>query len=259
MIRIKKPDEIEKMRVAGGVVARTLAGLQGAIVPGKTTTADLDALAVELLTREGAVASFKGYRGYPSTICASVNEVVVHGIPGPLTLNAGDILGVDLGAIVNGYHGDSALTFAVGEISGEAKRLLRVTQEALYKGIEQARPGQRIGDIGAAIQEYAERNGYSVVRDLVGHGIGRDMHEDPQVPNFGQWRQGIKLREGMTLAIEPMINVGGYSIQTLEDHWTIVTRDGSLSAHFEHTVAITARGADILTVDHSRGGISVNG
>lgn len=259
MIRIKRPDEIEKMRVAGGVVARTLSGLSGAIVPGKTTTADLDALAVELLTGEGAIGSFKGYRGYPSTICASVNDVVVHGIPGPITLKEGDILGIDLGAIVNGYHGDGALTIAVGEISAEARRLLKVTQDALHKGIDQARPGQRIGDIGAAIQEYAERNGYSIVRDLVGHGIGRDMHEDPQVPNFGQWRQGIKLREGMTLAIEPMVNVGGYPIRTLEDHWTIVTRDGSLSAHFEHTVAITAQGPDILTVDRGRGGISVNG
>ena len=255
MIRIKRPDEIEKMRVAGGVVARTLAGLSAAIVPGETTTADLDALAVELLTREGAVGSFKGYRGYPATICASVNEVVVHGIPGPVPLKPGDILGIDLGAIVNGYHGDGALTIPIGEISEKAKRLLRITQDALHKGIEQARPGQRIGDIGAAIQEYVEANGYSVVRDLVGHGIGRDMHEDPQVPNFGQWRQGIKLREGMTLAIEPMVNVGGHSINTLEDHWTIVTRDGSLSAHFEHTVAITARGADILTVDRGRGGI----
>jgi methionyl aminopeptidase len=259
MIRIKKPDEIRKMRVAGAVVARTLASLSRAIVPGKTTTSDLDAWAAELLAREGAIPSFKGYRGYPANICASVNEVVVHGIPGPLTLKEGDILGIDLGAIVGGYHGDAALTVPVGEISEKAQRLLRVTREALFMGIDQARPGRRIGDIGAAIQEYAERNGYSVVRDLVGHGIGRDMHEDPQVPNFGQRGHGVKLREGMTLAIEPMVNAGVYSINTLADHWTIVTRDGSLSAHFEHTVAVTAQGPDILTIEPDGGGISVNG
>ncbi|MDO8588651.1 MAG: type I methionyl aminopeptidase [Armatimonadota bacterium] len=259
MIRIKTPDEIEKMRIAGGVVARTLDHLARSIVPGKTTTQDLTALAEHLLAQAGAAASFKGYRGYPSAICASVNQVVVHGIPGPLPLDTGDIVGIDLGAIVEGYHGDAAVTVPVGEISEEAGRLLRVTREALYKGIEQARPGRRVGDIGAAIQEYAERHGYSVVRDLVGHGIGRSMHEDPQVPNFGKHGHGPRLREGMTLAIEPMVNIGGYSTRTLDDHWTIVTKDGSLSAHFEHTVAITARGPDILTVGPDRGGISANG
>lgn len=259
MIKIKKPDEIEKMRVAGAVVARTLAVLSQSIVPGKTTTGDLDALAESMLAEAGAVPSFKGYKGYPSATCISVNEVVVHGIPGPRTLQPGDIVGVDLGAIVNGYHGDGATTIAVGEISGEAKRLLRVTQEALHKGIEQARTGRRIGDIGAAIQEHVERNGYSVVRNLVGHGIGRSMHEDPQVPNFGEWGRGVKIREGMTLAIEPMVNQGSYVINTLDDHWTVVTKDKSLSAHFEHTVAVTSKGPDILTLEPGRGGVSING
>lgn len=249
MIRIKKPEEIEKMRAAGKVVAQTLAGLASSIVPGKTTTKDLDDLAQSLLANAGARASFKGYRGYPATICASVNEEVVHGIPSPRVLKAGDVCGIDLGAIVNGYHGDAALTVPVGDISDEAKSLLRVTREALFAGIEQARPGKRLGDISAAIQLYVERHGYSVVRDLVGHGIGKDMHEDPQVPNFGRAGQGVQLKEGMTLAIEPMVNIGGPAIQTLLDHWTIVTRDRSLSAHFEHTVAITRNGPDILTLD----------
>jgi methionyl aminopeptidase len=249
MIRIKKPEEIEKMRVPGKVVARTLADLTRAIVPGQTTTGDLDKMAEELLAKAGARASFKGYRGYPATICASVNEQVVHGIPGPRVLQSGDIVGIDLGAIVDGYHGDGAVTAPVGEISEDAKRLLRVTREALYKGIEQARPGKRLGDLSHAIQEYAERHGYSIVRDLVGHGIGRDMHEEPQVPNFGKPGRGVVLREGMTLAIEPMVNIGRYEVHTLMDHWTIVTRDRSLSAHFEHTVAITAQGPDILTAE----------
>jgi methionyl aminopeptidase len=249
MIKIKKPEEIEKMRAAGKVVARTLAGLAASIVPGKTTTKDLDELAQSMLASAGAKASFKGYRGYPATICASVNEEVVHGIPSPRVLQVGDVCGIDLGAIMNGYHGDAALTVSVGEISDEAKRLLRVTREALFAGIDEARPGKRLGDISAAIQLYVERHGYSVVRDLVGHGIGKDMHEDPQVPNFGKSGQGVQLKEGMTLAIEPMVNIGGPAIQTLLDHWTIVTRDKSLSAHFEHTVAITRNGPDILTLD----------
>ncbi|MDO8683620.1 MAG: type I methionyl aminopeptidase [Armatimonadota bacterium] len=248
MIKIKRPEEIEKMRVSGGIVAWTLAELTRAIVPGKTTTDELNRLAERLLAEAGAAASFKGYRGYPATICASVNEEVVHGIPSPRVLQPGDILGIDLGAIKNGYHGDGAVTVPIGEISDEARRLLRVTREALFKGIEQARPGKRIGDIGSAIQRHAESHGYSVVRDLVGHGIGRDMHEDPQTPNYGKPGEGVWLKEGMTLAIEPMVNIGGYAIETLADHWTIVTRDRSLSAHFEHTVAITAKGPDILTL-----------
>ena len=249
MIRIKSPQEIEKMRVACKAVANTLAGLVKAIVPGKTTTSDLDCLARELLADAHAVPSFKGYRGYPMNICVSVNEEVVHGIPGPRALRRGDIVGIDLGAIIDGYHGDGAVTAPVGEVTGAAKRLLRVTREALFEGIDRARPGNRIGDVSHAIQSYVEEHGYSVVRDLVGHGIGRDMHEDPQVPNFGRPGTGVRLREGMTLAIEPMVNAGGPAIETLDDHWTVVTRDRSLSAHFEHTVAITAHGPDILTVD----------
>ena len=251
MIRIKTPDEIEKMRAAGRLVARVVADLVSSIVAGQTTTGDLDELAERLIRKAGAKASFKGYRGYPSSVCVSVNEEVVHGIPGPRILKPGDIVGIDLGAIVDGYHGDAAVTAAVGEVSDKAKCLLRVTREALYKGIEQARPGRRMGDVSHAIQQHAERHGYSVVRDLVGHGIGRDMHEDPQAPNFGEPGQGTWLREGMTLAIEPMVNMGGPAIVTLEDHWTVATRDKSLSAHFEHTVAITAQGPDILTVERA--------
>jgi len=249
MIRIKKPDEIEKMRTAGKLVARVLADLARSIVPGQTTTGDLDELAERLISEAGARASFKGYRGYPSSVCVSINEVVVHGIPGPRVLKPGDIVGIDLGAIVDGYHGDSAVTAPVGDVSHGAKRLLRVTREALYKGIEQARAGKRMGDLSSAIQRHVEGHGFSVVRDLVGHGIGRDMHEEPQVANYGQPGQGALLREGMTLAIEPMVNVGGPAIVTLEDHWTVITEDKSLSAHFEHTVAVTAHGPDILTVE----------
>ena len=248
MIRIKRPDEIEKMRAAGRLAARTLTDLARSIVPGKTTTGDLDNLAAELLAQAGAKASFKGYRGYPNTICASVNEEVVHGIPGPRALLPGDVCGIDLGVYLDGYHGDAALTVPVGEVSEEARRLLRVTREALHKGIEQARSGQRLGDVSAAIQRHAEQHGYSVVRDLVGHGIGKALHEEPQVPNFGEPGRGVRLKVGMTLAIEPMVNAGVARINTLADHWTIVTRDKSLSAHFEHTVAITDQGPDILTL-----------
>jgi methionyl aminopeptidase len=248
MIVRKSKDEIEKMRVAGGVVAAALVELAANIVPGRTTTGDLDQLAEEVLTRHGAIPSFKGYRGYPSVICASVNYEVVHGIPGGRILNDGDIIGIDLGAIVDGFQGDSAITLAVGEVTAEAQRLLKVTRESLFAGIRQARVGNRLTDISHAIQEYAERYNYSVVRDLVGHGIGRDMHEDPQIPNFGKAGRGPVLEEGMTLAIEPMVNAGAYHVETLPDQWTIVTRDRSLSAHFEHTVAVTAEGPDILTL-----------
>jgi methionyl aminopeptidase len=193
-------------------------------------------------------------------VCVAVNEEVVHGIPGDRALMTGDILGIDLGAIVNGWHGDAAITVAVGgNASEEATRLLRVTREALYKGIEAARPGNRLSDIGHAIQSYVEKNGYSVVRDLVGHGIGRKMHEDPHVPNFGRPGKGVRLEEGMTLAIEPMVNVGSYEVETLGDSWTVVTRDGSLSAHFEHTVAIRRDGPDILTLVPAEEALIANG
>jgi methionyl aminopeptidase len=248
MVRIKTPEQIEKMRVAGQVVARTLEAMQRCIVPGKTTTGELDALAERLLAEQGAVPSFKGYRGYPSSTCISINEVVVHGIPGERVIEAGDIVGIDLGAIVDGWHGDSAVTLPVGEVSDEARRLMRVTREALFRGIAEAKVGNRLSDISHAIQQFAERHGYSVVRDLVGHGIGSQMHEDPQVPNFGKPGRGIALEEGMTLAIEPMVNAGMYEVESLRDGWTVVTRDRKLSAHFEHTVAIRAAGPEILTL-----------
>jgi methionyl aminopeptidase len=201
-----------------------------------------------LLAEQGAVPSFKGYRGYPSSTCISINEVVVHGIPGERVIEAGDIVGIDLGAIVDGWHGDSAVTLPVGEVSDEARRLMRVTREALFRGIAEAKVGNRLSDISHAIQQFAERHGYSVVRDLVGHGIGSQMHEDPQVPNFGKPGRGIALEEGMTLAIEPMVNAGMYEVESLRDGWTVVTRDRKLSAHFEHTVAIRAAGPEILTL-----------
>lgn len=249
MIVKKTPAEIEKMRAAGAVVARCIKEIVESIEPGKTTTLDVDVIAEQLLRKYRAKSSFKNYRGYPNTVCVAVNEEVVHGIPGPRILVAGDIVGVDLGAIVEGWHGDSAVSVAVGgKASDEAMRLLRVTKEALFKGIEQARPGKWLADIGEAIQKHAEKHGYSVVRDLVGHGIGRKMHEEPHVPNYRTPDRGVRLEEGMTLAIEPMINVGGYEVQTLGDSWTVVTKDGSLSAHFEHTVAIRRDGPDILTL-----------
>ena len=248
MIKIKTPEEIEKMRAAGRVVARTLEILAGSIVPDKTTTIELDRLAEKLFVDGGAKPSFKGYRGYPNAICIAVNEEVVHGIPGERVIRPGDIVGIDVGAMVNGYHADSAVTVAIGEVSDEARRLLRVTRDGLFRGIAEARPGNRLSDISHAIQRYAERHGYSVVRDLVGHGIGAEMHEDPQVPNFGAPGHGPVLQPGMTLAIEPMVNAGGSEIESLSDRWTIVTKDRSLSAHFEHTVAVGRDGPDILTL-----------
>jgi methionyl aminopeptidase len=254
MIKIKTPEEIEKMRVAGQVVARTLETLGESIVPGKTTTLDMDRLAEKLLKDHGAVSSFKGYRGYPNTVCVAVNEEVVHGIPtDERVIVSGDIVGIDIGAIVDGYHGDSALTVAVGNVSDQASRLLKITREALFRGIAKARVGNRVSDIGHAIQLYAERHGYSVVRDLVGHGIGTEMHEEPQVPNFGKPGKGAVLAAGMTLAIEPMVNQGTHEVVALQDRWTIVTADKKLSAHFEHTVAITDNGPDILTLRSEEG------
>jgi methionyl aminopeptidase len=249
MILKKTPHEIEKMRAAGGVVARCLNEIVERIVPGKTTTLDIDLMAEELIVKYGGISSFKNYRGYPNTVCVAVNEEVVHGLPNERVLMPGDIVGIDLGVIVDGWHGDAALTIAVGgRASCEAQRLMQVAREALYKGIDQARPGRRLSDIGHAIQSHVERNGFSVVRELVGHGIGRSLHEEPNVPNYGRPGRGVRLEEGMTLAIEPMVNAGGCEVETLGDSWTVVSKDRSLSAHFEHTVAITKDGPDILTL-----------
>lgn len=246
MIIRKSARELERMGEAGAVVASTLELLRGQIAPG-TTTADLDRLADEFIREHGGVPTFKGYRGYPASICTSPNEVIVHGIPGPYELSEGDILTADVGVTLAGFVADSAYTFAVGDVSWEAHKLLGVCQAALDAGIEAAKIGNRVGDISAAVQEVVERNGFSVVRSLVGHGVGRSMHEEPQIPNFGEPGRGPALAEGMTLAIEPMITAGSHEIVLADDEWTISTSDGSLSAHFEHTVAVTEAGPRILT------------
>ncbi len=246
-MQIKTEDDLSRMRDAGRVVRAVLDALVAAAVPG-VTTFDLDRLA-ESRTREmGAVPAFKGYLGYPASVCVSVNEEVVHGIPSEKrVLRDGDVVGLDFGAILGGFHGDAAETVLVGQASPDAERLVAATREALAAGIAAARPGGRVGDIGSAVQRSAEAAGYSVVREFVGHGIGRKLHEAPQVPNFGEPGTGAWLRPGLVLAIEPMVNAGLPGIRTLEDGWTAVTEDGSLSAHFEHTVAITEAGPEILT------------
>lgn len=246
MIILKSPQEIDIMRAAGRLTALTVAELKRAIRPG-VTTAELDALAEDFITRHGGIPAFKGYQGFPGCICASVNDEVVHGIPGLRQVKSGDIISIDIGAIVDGYVGDAAFTAPVGEVSEEALELMRVTEEALYRGIAEARPGRRLSDIGHAIQVHVEKAGFSVVRDYVGHGIGTKMHEDPPVPNYGPPGRGPRLQVGMVLAIEPMVNRGTYEVRVLSNGWTVVTADGSLSAHFEHTVAITESGPEILT------------
>jgi methionyl aminopeptidase len=242
----KSAGEIEQMERAAQVVAQALALLGDHIVPG-ITTQELDELAEEFIRSRGGVPTFKGYRGYPSSICTSPNSMVVHGIPGPYTLQEGDVLSVDVGVTLGGFVGDSAYTFPVGEISDEAHRLLDTGQAALAAGIEQAWPGNHLSDIGHAVQKTTEAAGFSVVRSLVGHGVGRQMHEDPQIPNFGEPGHGPVLQPGMTLAIEPMINAGAPGVYLHDDEWSISTADGSLAAHFEHTVAITESGPRILT------------
>jgi methionyl aminopeptidase len=242
----KSPAEIETMARAGRVVAETIALIGEQLRPG-VTTADLDEVADEFIRSHGGTSSFKGYRGYPAAICTSPNDMVVHGIPSGRTLSEGDILSVDVGVILDGFVADSAYTFAVGEISAEALRLLEACQAALAAGIEQCRPGNHLTDLSHAIQTVTEGAGFSVVRSLVGHGIGRAMHEDPQIPNYGAPGRGPELATGMTFAIEPMINAGGADIYLHDDNWSISTTDGSLSAHFEHTVAITEEGPRILT------------
>lgn len=247
MIILKTPDEIEVMVQASRVVAETLALLKKEVRAGVTTD-DLDRIAEEAIRARGATPAFKGYRSYPKTLCASVNEQVVHGIPSKRKLKDGDIIGLDLGAIVGGFYGDSAVTVAVGRIEEATAKLVRVTEEALYLGIEQAVVGNRLTDISHAVQRHVEAAGYSVVTEFVGHGIGRQLHEEPQVPNYGKPGQGPRLQPGMVLAIEPMVNMGGSAVRVLEDRWTAVTADGSLSAHFEHTIAIQPEGpAKILS------------
>ncbi|MBI4640896.1 MAG: type I methionyl aminopeptidase [Candidatus Tectomicrobia bacterium] len=246
MIILKSAEEIEKIRASCRLVAETLKELEAAIEPG-ITTLELDRLAESSIVKHGALPAFKGYRGFPYTLCASINEEVVHGFPSKRKLKRGDIISLDLGVLYDGYYGDKAITVGVGGVSEEARRLLEVTRQSLYIGIQQIRVGGNLSDISHAIQSYAEGYGYSVVRDFVGHGIGAKLHEEPQIPNFGPPGKGPKLRPGMVLAIEPMVNVGGSEVKILEDNWTAVTKDQKLSAHFEHTVAVTSEGVDILS------------
>lgn len=250
MISLKSPREIEIMRRANTIVAEVLQELRQRVAPG-VTTLDLDAIAEEMTLKRKAIPAFKGYnvagRVYPRCLCASVNEEIVHGIPTSRALREGDIIGLDYGVIYEGFYGDSAITVGVGKVSADAQRLMDVTEASLYKGIEQLRDGKRLGDLGAAVQEVAEGAGYSVVRAFVGHGIGKKLHEEPPVPNYGEPDRGLRLKEGMVLAIEPMVNAGGYEVEIKEDGWTAVTKDGSLAAHFEHSVAITTNGPYILS------------
>lgn len=248
MIIIKSPAEIERIRAACRIVAEVLEGLRSLVGIG-VSTAEIEQFADDGIRARGAIPAFKGYRGYPSSVCISVNEQVVHGIPSRgRTIRDGDIVSVDIGVLLNGYYGDAAMTLQVGNVSPAAGKLVRVTEEALYEGIAQAVAGNRVFDISAAIQRHVERHGFSVVRAFVGHGIGRSLHEEPQIPNFGRAGQGARLKEGMTLAIEPMVNAGKSEVMILADGWTAVTADQSLSAHFEHTVAVTQNSPEILTV-----------
>jgi methionyl aminopeptidase len=252
MIMKKRGEELEKMRRAGRVVGETLQILQRAVRPG-VTTAELDQIAEREIRARGAIPSFKGYRGFPATICTSLNSEIVHGIPGTRALKEGDLVKLDCGAIVEGYHGDSAVTVPVGEVSPEALKLIETTERSLQAGIAEARTGNRIGDIGAAVQTMAEGAGFSVVREYVGHGIGRALHEDPPVPNYGSHGKGLPLEPGLVIAIEPMVNIGTYETRLLPDGWTVVTADGALSAHFEHTIAITEDGPEVLTSVNGHG------
>jgi methionyl aminopeptidase len=246
MIILKSKSEIEKMAVACRIVAEVLEVLVRTVRPGLTTL-ELDSLAERSILTRGGVPAFKGYRGFPNTLCVSLNEQVVHGIPSKRRLRAGDIVGLDLGAKWEGYYGDAAVTIPVGEIPSETQRLLAIAREALYMGVKEVGPGKHLSDISHAIQSYVEARGYSVVRTFVGHGIGTALHEEPQVPNFGPPGRGPRLKPGIVLAIEPMVNIGGADVEILNDGWTVVTTDGQLSAHFEHTVAITDEGPQILT------------
>lgn len=251
MIALKSEVEVEKMRRSNAIVAEILTEMREWVAPG-VTTAELDQKAEDVIRRHGAVPSFKGYppgsaHPFPATICASVNDQLVHGIPGPRVLEEGDIISIDVGAILDGYHGDGAVTLPVGEVGPEAKELMAVTEGSLDAGIAAATAGGRSGDISAAIQTYVEERGYEVVREYTGHGIGTKMHEDPQVPNHGKPGRGVPLRQGMTIALEPMVLIGSPRVQVLDDHWTVASRNGKLTAHFERTIAITDGEADILT------------
>ncbi len=247
MAAVRQQDRIEGVRAAAQVVARALSEMGRAVRPG-ITTAELDRIAEAVIRDHGARPAFKGYRGFPASICPSVNEEVVHGIPGARALQEGDIVGIDVGAELHGWYGDAARTFAVGAVAEEASRLMRVTEEALERGLLQARAGNRVGDISHAVQTHVEQHGFSVVRDLVGHGIGSEMHEEPAIPNFGSPGKGPRLVAGQVLAIEPMVNAGGRAVVTRPDGWTVATKDGRWSAHFEHTVAVGPDGPEILSV-----------
>jgi methionyl aminopeptidase len=247
MITYRSQQEIDKLRKSSALVAKTVQYLEPMVEPG-VTTAELDRAAEAFIRQHGGIPAFKGYRGFPATLCTSINAEVVHGIPSKKRkLRSGDIIGIDCGAIVDGYYGDHAVTFAVGEISSQEQELLQATREALEEGIAQAKVGNRLSDISHAIQKYAEERGYSVVKAFVGHGIGTELHEEPQVPNFGPPGRGPRLREGMVLALEPMLNIGTADVQILSDNWTVVTVDGKLSAHFEHTVAVAEHGGIVLS------------
>ena len=247
MVILKTREEIEKLRVSNQIVAEVLENLKTLIQPG-ITTKELDRYAEEMTLKKGAKPAFKGYMGFPSSLCVSVNSEVVHGIPSDRVLNDGDIVSIDFGTYYQGYYGDSAVTLPVGDISENAKRLIAITKESLYKGIEEARTDNRLGDISAAVQKHVESAGFSVVRDFVGHGIGQKLHEEPQIPNFGIRGRGIALKAGMVFAIEPMVNEGSYHVKVMKDGWTVITSDGSLSAHFEHTIAVTKNGPEILSI-----------
>ena len=246
MIINKTPREIEIMREAGRIVALTHQELKNHIQPG-ITTLELDAIAEKFIRKHDALPSFKGYNGFTGSVCASVNEELVHGIPGSRVLKEGDVISLDIGAQYNGYHGDSAWTYPVGKIDEETQKLLDVTEKSLYLGLEEAKPGERLSNISHAIQTFVESKGFSIVREYVGHGIGQDLHEDPQIPHYGPPNKGPRLRPGMVLCVEPMVNAGSRYVKTLSDNWTVVTVDGKMCAHFEHTVAITETGFEILT------------
>jgi methionyl aminopeptidase len=246
MVILKLPEEIEKARASNRIVAEVLSKLREKVRPG-VRTRELDKFADEIAEKRGAKPAFKGYQGYPYSLCVSINEVVVHGMPSDRLLVEGDIVGLDFGVYYQGFFGDATVTLPVGKVTPKASMLMQVTEQSLYAGIAQAKNGNRLGDISAAVQATVEDAGYSVVRDFVGHGIGKNLHEEPQIPNFGNKGRGIELKSGMILAIEPMVNEGKYKVQVLPDGWTVVTKDGSLSAHFEHSVAITDNGPEILS------------